>query len=992
MGVLLGGEFVLSCAHVVGERDEVRVAFSFGEPGEFRARPTEFVGSAEDGSRDIALLRLVEPFPTSWSAPLAAPAELPPRARVRCHGHSGNYPDGMWINLRVDGPAGPGGRLVQLSTSSFCRNVERGFSGAAVLDGQSGAVLGIVVQKAADQHAQGVAWMIPVGTIFDRLPELRSAAAENPPVRSPSVRFGQLAAQIGELRDAEDEVARLRWLLFRDTSTVTLPQRNYNASRIALAGFRGREEENPGSVPVEELDAFERELADALDLVVAERRRLEEIGARSPGSVPAGTPCRRLDCQGRGSIDETGYCDTCARRPVTEGPVPDGEETWNCAGIVPLPVLRFPKDTGESSPGTPRLRPGTRVGAKKYEIRRFLAKGGFGRIYLAHDPGLQRKVVLKASIDQDEQAARILRAEAWHLTRLTHDNLLSAHDFFQHPVDGEPVDFIAMDYVEGVALTEVAKLPRGPRDSPLLAEILAYGCEILAAIEYLHRQDLYYTDMKPANVMRSSRGIVIVDLAGVWDPRRANEKPQLTRTFYPEQEFRTTGRPSVGTDLYAVARTLTELIRPLPGSDGGMDSAQRVLDRALGLDTSRRFSSAAEMADQLRRVVREIMALHGFEQPLEPSYHFEPVTSDLDHGLGVVPPLESWWRSGAELVGFGLPSPQKIARELPAPRVDPRDRNAANLSRVTGSDFRRLTTMLPDSVESRLKACRMALAQGDRPDVAGARESLDAAQAQRHSDEVQGKQTPGPAWRLDWHEGLVALAAGEIGTALRHFTEVRAILPGEAIPKVALGLCHEHLGEGATGKEAKTAFKVARSCYLAVWQRDRAPAGAAFGLARLFLRAGRRDAAAKVLDEVPAVSRQYDAARIAAIRVHLLWLGGTDWPSVADVRTAARRAEEVLRADSELRRYDADTRDRLVAWLQRSALALVERSGGTVRFPAQVEPHEKELFGDPLTERGIRRRLERSLEALASQARRRSPAELSALLDRKNELRPMTWW
>nr|WP_246331328.1 trypsin-like peptidase domain-containing protein [Saccharopolyspora hordei] len=69
MGVLLGGEFVVSCAHVVGERDEVRVVFPFGEPGEHRAKPTEPVGSVEDGSRDVALLRLVEPLPPSWSAP-----------------------------------------------------------------------------------------------------------------------------------------------------------------------------------------------------------------------------------------------------------------------------------------------------------------------------------------------------------------------------------------------------------------------------------------------------------------------------------------------------------------------------------------------------------------------------------------------------------------------------------------------------------------------------------------------------------------------------------------------------------------------------------------------------------------------------------------------------------------------------------------------------------------------------------------------------------
>ncbi|QIZ36606.1 tetratricopeptide repeat protein [Saccharopolyspora sp. ASAGF58] len=254
-----------------------------------------------------------------------------------------------------------------------------------------------------------------------------------------------------------------------------------------------------------------------------------------------------------------------------------------------------------------------------------------------------------------------------------------------------------------------------------------------------------------------------------------------------------------------------------------MDPVQYVLDRALDPASARRFTSAAEMADQLRGVLRQMMALSGFAQGHEPSRHFEPVTSDLDGGLGVVPPLEHWLDDRAELTALGRPTPQKVVKELPAPVVDPHDPQAAYLRRVTASDFRRLTSELTGSVESLLMACRAALAEHGGPDVAGAKACLAAARKQRCRDEEAGEQSPGPAWRLDWHDGLVALASQDFDAAWQHFHEVHTILPGESIATVALGLCAEYRGD----------VKQARRCYRAVWQRDKAPAGAAFGLARL---------------------------------------------------------------------------------------------------------------------------------------------------------------
>src|SRR5207249_5322067 len=97
-------------------------------------------------------------------------------------------------------------------------------------------------------------------------------------------------------------------------------------------------------------------------------------------------------------------------------------------------------------------------------------------------------------------------------------------------------------------------------------------------------------------------------------------------------------------------------------------------------------------------------------------------------------------------------------------------------------------------------------------------------------------------------------------------------------PKLALGLCAEHSGADAG------------QFYDALWVH-RAQVNAAFGLARVALAGGDREAAVLVLDEVPESSRHDEAARIAGIRVlsGVLPAGARRLPREADLRRAEDR-------------------------------------------------------------------------------------------------------
>ncbi|MGP4015961.1 tetratricopeptide repeat protein [Saccharopolyspora sp. 5N708] len=999
-GVLLGGRQVLTCAHVANacEPDRLRVDFPFNAERDPCGVQTVRGSDGSSADVDLSLLDLAESQPESWSAPLAATPGVPRDSVVWVYGHPKDGTDSRWVRLQVAGPTAQG--RVQLDADPHARVVVPGFSGAAVCANDNNAVLGIVAMTDPN-HSQGLAWMIPIETIREHLPVQEFLVAE-PPRVSRRRRFGQLETRVEDLRDAEIEAERQQYASRRVSPVRPLAKKAY-ALRMQLTGLRRQEHEAPGSVPLHELEALERTVEQALDVLALRRRRWDELIDQPESGV---TTCRRPGCSGE--VEETGFCDTCGRRPesrrVPQSAIPNPSDHWTCANLIELPVLDFP-DPGDriirdprvpeherfcgkcgwavgratpEKPGldkgfcphcrtpfsfVPSLRNGEWVGNNRYRVLGYLAHGGYGWIYLAEDTNLHgRYVALKALIDQQgEHAAAELLRELQYLTKLDHPNLVRALDSFRHQAAGEePTDYIVMEYVEGVQLAELPEFQQRVDTGaalPRIAEIAAYGCEILAVCEYLHQRDLLYTDMKPENVIRSRDRIKIIDLGGI---RPVNDQVSavLTSGFHvPWSEIEQYGL-SVGSDLYSVAKTLKEMARW--GTDGGaeldsgIESFHCVLDRALQPDRQRRFASAEEMADQLKAVLREILSLRDHRARHEASRYFQPIASLFDAGLGVVPPLETWTRQGGALRDFGRPSPEQVALDLPRPNIDPADPYAGYLARVSGSDPGRITGRLPESPESRLLECRIRLAS----DVDGAQRCLE--QAREFPTVTQ--------WRLDWHAGLIALVRDQIAVARRHFERVHAVLPGEMLPKVAMGFCWEQ----------QDRVSDARRCFEAAWWRDAAPAYAAFGLARMWLAEGQRAEAVRVLDEVPEVSRHYDAARIAAVRALTTSLGDAARPTAEDFRQAARRLRDLELDDAAAhRRLTTSVQQAAFDWLKTAESGEVLHRGG-------------EILGDPPDEPTLRDLLAESFSALAEQAR--DADEHDALMDGKNTIRRVTWW
>ncbi|MFC0041187.1 serine/threonine-protein kinase [Actinomadura rayongensis] len=624
-----------------------------------------------------------------------------------------------------------------------------------------------------------------------------------------------------------------------------------------------------------------------------------------------------------------------------------GEPVGRGRGDRPGRAEGFCAKCGTRFSFTPKLVPGDLVGGQ-YEVLGCLAHGGLGWIYLAKDRNVSdRWVVLKGLLDTgDADAAAAAAAERAFLAEVEHPNIVKIYNFVQHAGDG----YIVMEYVGGRSLKEILSATRATgADSLPLGQAIAYALEVLQAFGYLHAQGLLYCDFKPDNVIQSEEQLRLIDLGGV---RRVDD--QFSAIYgtvgYQAPEISDVG-PSVTSDLYTVGRTLAVLSFPFRGYTGKYatslppraeipllvrhESFDRFLRRATHRDPAERFQDAAEMAEQLTGVLREVLAVEDGRPRPAPSGLFGPERS--------VPGTEGD-------AGTALPpvTPAEAAAALPVPLVDGADPAAGFLAGLTALEPAQLAAAVAagprQTPEVRLTLARVKIELGD---AAGAWTALDEV-----ADELPGD------WRIEWYRAVALLAAGRLAEAEPRFDRLYGLVPGEAAPKIALAHCRE-----------VSAPRDAARLYDLVWRTDQGHINAAFGLARVYLRAGDRTSAVAVLDSVPRTSIRHVHAQAAAVAT-----------AVRGRPDGEPAPAELIGAGDRLAALDLDERrrDRLAAEVLEAALGTVRR-GGTA---------QGSVLGVPLAEQPLRRRLEETYRALARHTRDRE--DRRALIDAANAVRPRT--
>ena len=130
----------------------------------------------------------------------------------------------------------------------------------------------------------------------------------------------------------------------------------------------------------------------------------------------------------------------------------------------------------------------------RFELKELLGEGGFGRVYRAYDPQLDRFVALKVPTFSVNDQLRVNRfiAEAKSAAQLRHPHIVPTFD------SGKIGDklYIAAQLVLGQSLSDRLKASRvSPKEGVI------WMAKIADAVNYAHQQGIVHRDIKPHNVM-----------------------------------------------------------------------------------------------------------------------------------------------------------------------------------------------------------------------------------------------------------------------------------------------------------------------------------------------------------------------------------------------------------------------------------------------------------------------------------------------------------
>ncbi|MBS0196224.1 MAG: serine/threonine protein kinase [Planctomycetes bacterium] len=269
-----------------------------------------------------------------------------------------------------------------------------------------------------------------------------------------------------------------------------------------------------------------------------------------------------------------------------------------------------------------------------YKILKPVGRGSFGTVFLAEQSSPRRLVAIKLlPAGADESQSRRFQFEAQALARLNHPNVAGVLELAVH--ENQP--YLVMEYVDGVPLNAFAEAK-----SLGLAERIELLIRICDGVVHVHQRGVLHRDLAPKNILVTASGVPkIVDFGLAIDKAlRVDEVLRITlpgsvigtlRYVSPEQLAGDAGMVDERSDLYSLGVIAFELLvgahpylnepaslvdavqqlavapnAPISGKNHGIPrDLHAVLRRAIDRDPARRYQTAADFGEDLRRVLEQ---------------------------------------------------------------------------------------------------------------------------------------------------------------------------------------------------------------------------------------------------------------------------------------------------------------------------------------------------------------------------------------------------
>ncbi|WP_437945205.1 protein kinase [Sorangium sp. So ce296] len=397
-------------------------------------------------------------------------------------------------------------------------------------------------------------------------------------------------------------------------------------------------------------------------------------------------------------------------------------------GVIPESVIPPPSEVSDAPDEKQRAR--ARVGMtlkNKWRIDALLGVGGMASVYAAtHRNGSRAALkILHAEFARDVGIRDRFLREGYVANKIDHPGRVAILD---DDITEQDEPFLVMELLDGETVQQLWK--RKSRKLPV-AEALWIAGEVLKTLESFHAEGIVHRDLKPANIFITKDNVVklldfgVARLRGApGDKTKAGTALGTPSFMAPEQAMGLTegvdGRAdlfSIGATLYAVlsgqrlhqgrsdneafilaattpAPSLARIAPELPASVIGL------VDKALAWDRRNRFDSAAQMRQEVLRVLEELGASVP-RRPAPPSTG-RPPPDESPTAVGMRPPAE--------------PAPQEEPGD-----AEPDDPAVTRLTEV----FRRMERLLPavrhygwthPDADNKLRATFQAIVEALRAD------------------------------------------------------------------------------------------------------------------------------------------------------------------------------------------------------------------------------------------------------------------------------------